>query len=133
ASESDGGGVPFGWIIENRLMRKALFENGQRLKRHVRHLAPATIKKFIRDEFSAGVILKDGTKITAPLMVGADGRGSSVRGWLGIEASQADYRQSAIVCNVAHERDHENVAVEHFRPAGPFAVLPMTKGPQGEY
>jgi 2-octaprenyl-6-methoxyphenol hydroxylase len=27
---------------------------------------------------------------------------------------------------VAHERDHEGRAIEHFLPAGPFAVLPLT-------
>ena len=124
---------PFGWIIENRLMREVLFKNVQRLKKHVRHIAPAEIKKFIRDKASVGVVLKDGTQVTAPLMIGADGRGSATREWLGIGINKSDYRQSAIVCNVAHERDHENVAVEHFHPAGPFAVLPMTVSPKGEY
>jgi len=133
ASEEDGGRNPFGWIMENRLMRHVLFENVKRLKKHVRHLAPAEIAKFIREKESVGVVLKDGTKITAPLMIGADGRTSATRDWLGIGIRKTDYKQSAIVCNVAHEQDHENVAVEHFLPAGPFAVLPMTKNPQGEH
>lgn len=127
ASDADGAGKPFGWIIENRLMRRALADNVKRLKKHVRHLAPVEIKSFTRDNSSVGVILKDGTRITAPLMIGADGRASAVRSWLGTDVAKIDYRQTAIVCNVAHEKDHENVAVEHFRPAGPFAVLPMTK------
>jgi len=132
-SEEDGGHNPFGWIIENRLMRHVLFKNVLRLKKHVRHLAPAEIKNFIREKNSVGVVLKDGTKITAPLMIGADGRNSATREWLGIGIKKSDYNQSAIVCNVAHELDHENVAVEHFLPAGPFAVLPMTKSPQGKH
>ena len=133
ASTADGGGAPFGWIIENRLLRQALFKNVRRLKKHVRHLAPAEIKEFIRDNASVGVVLKDGTKITAPLMVGADGRQSATREWLGIAVKKTDYHQTAIVCNVAHALDHENVAVEHFRPAGPFAILPMTRGDKKEY
>lgn len=133
ASEEDGNNKPFGWIIENRLLRQVLFENVKRLKKHVRHLAPAEIKSFIREKASAGVVLKDGTKITAPLMIGADGRNSATREWLGIGIKKTDYKQSAIVCNVAHALDHENVAVEHFHPAGPFAVLPMTKSPKGEH
>ena len=36
-----------------------------------------------------------------------------------------NYGQSAIVINVAHERDHEGRAEEHFLPAGPFAILPL--------
>jgi 2-octaprenyl-6-methoxyphenol hydroxylase len=133
ASEEDGNGNPFGWIIENRLLRQVLFENVRRLKKQVRHIAPAEIKKFVREKASVGVILNDGTKITAPLMIGADGRNSATREWLGIGIKKADYKQSAIVCNVAHELDHENVAVEHFRPAGPFAILPMTRGKKNEH
>ena len=132
-SEEDGGNQPFGWIIENRLMRHVLFRNVRRLKKQVRHIAPAEIKKFIREKESVGVVLKDGTKITAPLMVGADGRNSATREWLGIDIKKVDYKQSALVCNVAHQRDHENVAVEHFLPAGPFAVLPMTRGNKNEH
>ncbi len=36
-----------------------------------------------------------------------------------------DYDQIAIVCTVAHELPHGNVAHEHFLPAGPFAILPL--------
>ncbi len=133
ASETEANDAPFGWIIENRLMRKALFEGVLRLKKHVRHIAPAEIVKFTSGAADAGVVLKDGTTIVAPLIIGADGRHSMTREWLGIGIAKTDYRQMAIVCNVAHEKDHENVAVEHFRAAGPFAVLPMTKSATGEY
>lgn len=133
ASDEDGNGKPFGWIVENIILRHILFKNLQRLKKHVTHLAPADIKKFVRNKTNVGVVLKDGRTVTAPLMIGADGRGSAVRQWLGIKTKNLDYKQTAIVCNAAHEKDHENVAVEHFRPAGPFAVLPMTptKNPEG--
>ena len=132
-SATDGNGAPFGWIIENSLMRKALFENALRLKQRVRHIAPARIKKFIANKSFTGVMLEDGTKITAPLMIGADGRQSATREWLGIAVKKTDCRQTAIVCNVVHEQDHENVAVEHFHAAGPFAILPMTRGKNGGY
>jgi 2-octaprenyl-6-methoxyphenol hydroxylase len=36
------------------------------------------------------------------------------------------YRQTGIVTTVRHARSHRGVAVEHFLPAGPFAILPMT-------
>jgi 2-octaprenyl-6-methoxyphenol hydroxylase len=44
--------------------------------------------------------------------------GIAIHGW--------DYDQSAIVTTVAHERDHNGRAEEHFLPAGPFAILPLT-------
>ena len=40
-----------------------------------------------------------------------------------------DYRQSGIVTTIAHELPHEGTAYEHFRPAGPFASLPLTRQP----
>ena len=125
-SEEDGKGEAFGWVIDNMLMRECLFKNIKRLKKHATHLAPAEIKKFIKEDSCVGITLKDGTKITAPLMIGADGRQSATREWLGIDVTKSDYHQTAIVCNAAHEFDHENVAVENFRPSGPFAALPMT-------
>ena len=36
-----------------------------------------------------------------------------------------DYDQAGIVATVAHERDHEGRAEQHFLPAGPFAILPL--------
>ena len=36
-----------------------------------------------------------------------------------------DYDQTGIVATVAHERDHEGRAEQHFLPAGPFALLPL--------
>ena len=36
------------------------------------------------------------------------------------------YDQSAIICTIRHTEPNKGVAVEHFLPNGPFAVLPMT-------
>jgi len=48
-----------------------------------------------------------------------------VRERAGIAVKKRDYRQIAIVCTVAHEVPHGNIAHEHFLPAGPFAILPL--------
>ena len=44
----------------------------------------------------------------------------------GIKTVTWEYGQSGIVCTVAHERPHDGRAEEHFLPAGPFAILPLT-------
>ena len=72
------------------------------------------------------VTLADGEKIPARLLVGADGARSNIREQAGIATHGWNYGQSAIVTTVAHERDHEGCAEEHFLPAGPFAILPLT-------
>jgi 2-octaprenyl-6-methoxyphenol hydroxylase len=59
------------------------------------------------------------------LVVAAEGRNSPLRDQAGIPITRIPYSQTAIVCAVAHERPHHDVALEHFLPAGPFAALPM--------
>ncbi len=39
-----------------------------------------------------------------------------------------DYRQSALVCDVASEQPHQNRAFERFTPDGPLALLPTARG-----
>jgi len=68
----------------------------------------------------------DGETITARLLVGADGARSLIREQAGIATHGWNYDQSAIVTTVAHERGHNGRAEEHFLPAGPFAILPLT-------
>jgi 2-octaprenyl-6-methoxyphenol hydroxylase len=63
--------------------------------------------------------------LRAGLLVGADGRGSTVRRKAGLRTIGRAYPVTAIVCTVAHERPHGGVAHEFFLPSGPFAILPL--------
>lgn len=85
------------------------------------HAAPP----FSADGNHIRVRLADGGTIAARLLVAADGARSSIREQAGITVHGWEYGQSAIVTTVGHERDHEGRAVEHFLPAGPFAILPL--------
>ena len=73
----------------------------------------------------AELSLADGRILRARLAVAADGARSKLRALAAIPAYGWDYDQSGIVATIAHERDHEGVAQQHFLPAGPFAVLPL--------
>jgi 2-octaprenyl-6-methoxyphenol hydroxylase len=72
--------------------------------------------------------LAGGEVLEATLLVAADGGRSRLRELAGIGWVTWSYPQSAIVATVAHERDHEGRAVEHFLPSGPFALLPLAPG-----
>ncbi|BAQ46137.1 2-octaprenyl-6-methoxyphenyl hydroxylase [Methylobacterium aquaticum] len=72
--------------------------------------------------------LPDGRALRADLVVAADGARSRLRDAAGIGWVGWSYPQSGIVATVAHERDHEGRAIEHFLPSGPFAVLPLPPG-----
>ena len=61
----------------------------------------------------------------AALLVAADGIRSKLRALAGIKTVTWSYPQTAIVATVRHERPHNGVAVEHFLPGGPFAILPL--------
>jgi len=122
----------FGWIAENKSIRQALYQKIKELKT-VQHMAPETAKDFEREDAFMSVKLNSGREVKAPLVVGADGRQSFTREWMGIDTRAWPYNQRAIVCNVIHENPHNFVAIEHFRPEGPFAVLPMHDDEKGRH
>ncbi len=117
------GGEPLGYLIENRHIRAALAARIEAVGIEV--LAPAEVKS-IDCGGAARVTLADGRDLRAPLVVGADGRKSLVRGQAGIDVIGWGYPQVAVVATVELERDHDGVAYEHFLPSGPFAILPLT-------
>jgi 2-octaprenyl-6-methoxyphenol hydroxylase len=119
------GDQPFGWIVENRVLRRAMFRRMADLS-ELTHLAPAEPIRVDRGADGVEVELADGRTIRARLVVGADGRNSPLRQAAGIRTFGTDFRQHAISGTVSHEKPHHGVAVEHFLPSGPFAILPMT-------
>ena len=64
-------------------------------------------------------------RVSARLLVAADGVRSRLRSLAGISTVAWTYGQSGIVVTVEHERPHHGRAVEHFLPGGPFAILPL--------
>ena len=118
------GGEPLGYMVENRRIRVALAEAVTRAGIEVR--APATVARVETDAGKATVTLADGSTLIAPLVVGAEGRGSTVRRAAGIETVGWGYGQSGVVATVRLGRDHGNIAHEYFLPSGPFAILPLT-------
>jgi 2-octaprenyl-6-methoxyphenol hydroxylase len=119
------GAEPLGQMVENRVLRRALDRRAAALPALIR-LAPARLARLERSAHRVRAALADGTKIVARLAVAADGKGSAVREQAGIAVGRLAYRQTAIVCTVAHERPHRGIAQERFLAAGPFAILPLT-------
>jgi 2-octaprenyl-6-methoxyphenol hydroxylase len=124
----DSGNTPLGYIVENRVLRRALFERARALP-SFRLLAPQRVEAVARDDAAAVATLGDGGKLSARLVAAADGKDSPLRRAAGIKTVEWRYRQIGIVTTVLHERPHAGIAIEHFLPAGPFAILPMTGEP----
>lgn len=89
-------------------------------------IAPAEVTGIDVTRDEARVTLHNGQIIAAQLVVGADGRRSACRAMMGIGSYGWDYRQTALVCTVAHSLPHDDTAVENFQTPGPLATLPMT-------
>jgi 2-octaprenyl-6-methoxyphenol hydroxylase len=119
------GGEPLGYMVENRRIRAAL---GEALSRSGVHLlSPARVETMTCGADAARIGLADGRELRAALVVGAEGRESTVRRLAGIRVTGWRYRQSGVVATVRHARPHGGVAYEHFLPGGPFAILPLTE------
>lgn len=116
-------GEPFAHMIENRHLVDALAEKAKSLGVELR---ATPVAGFAAGANSTEVQFADGESITARLLVGADGARSLIREQAGIATHGWNYDQCAIVTTVAHEREHNGRAEEHFLPAGPFAILPLT-------
>jgi 2-octaprenyl-6-methoxyphenol hydroxylase len=120
-----GTGTPFGWIVENLVLRRGLIEHARSLP-SLSLLAPLAVENIVASADAASASLSDGRRLRARLAAAADGAQSPLRRAAGIRTVEWRYRQTAIVTTVRHQRPHAGVAVEHFLPAGPFAILPMT-------
>ena len=119
------GAPELGAIVENRHIRAALYARAQD-QSDLTLIAPAAVKGVTVEGGSVTAALANGETVRATLAVAADGRVSPLRDAMGFKTIGWSYPQTGIVATVEHEKPHNGVAYEHFLPAGPFAILPMT-------
>ena len=115
---------PLGFMHENRNLRAALHARADAGK-NAWLLWKSRVASVDRGEHGVVVALPDGRKLSAPLLIAADGRNSKTREAAGINVARWKYEHQAIVSVLRHEREHDHVAYEIFYPSGPFALLPM--------
>ena len=123
-------GEPFAHMIENAPLLAALAEKA---RDEGVTLKPVAVAGFEVEGERVEVELADGDTLAARLLVAADGAHSAIRERAGIASHGFSYAQSAIVATVAHERNHQGHAEEHFLPAGPFAILPLPRDSSGRH
>jgi len=116
--------TPLGYVVENLVLRRALIERARSLP-NLSLRARLTVGSVETSAFAAVATLTDGRRVGSRLVAAADGQNSPLRRGAGIGTVETRYRQVGIVTTVRHERPHRGIAVEHFLPAGPFAILPM--------
>lgn len=122
----------FGWIIENKVISETLLKKAKNEK-NITFIDNCEIRDFIPHDDCISIHLQDGKTYKAKLIIGADGRNSFTREYMEVGVREWSYKQVAFVTIVEHENPHNNVAVEHFRSEGPFAILPMLDDKNGKH
>lgn len=127
AKTSDG--MPAAHMVPATVLHRALYAAVARNPAGLRFIQ-ADATGLAADTVSARISLSDGQSpegrtIEAALCIAADGRNSKLRDAAGIKTTGWRYGQRGIVATVAFELPHNGVAVQHFLPGGPFAILPL--------
>ncbi len=125
-SSAAPGGEPTAYIVENADLLRALFASLEGAS-GIAFFAPDSVAAFETREGEAVMRLGSGRTLSAKLLVAADGRSSMLREAAGIKSVVWPSSKVGIVATLGIERPHGGVARQHFLPAGPFAILPMTK------
>lgn len=121
---SEIGDLPFGWNLPNWLLRREMLARLAELDT-VDFRPGCNFVGMVTRTAEALVSLSDGTQVRARLVIGADGRNSSVRKAAGIGAKTMRYGQKAVVFTVTHDAPHNNVSTEVHRTGGPFTLVPL--------
>ena len=113
-----------GHIIENRVLRRALFQSIER-ERHVDWLCPEKCQAVDYQDNHAELTLVSGKRIKSSLLVAADGAFSWLRKASDVGQEQQAYGHKAIVCTVKTEKAHQQTGWQRFDHHGPLAFLPL--------
>jgi len=115
---------PFGWNLPNWLLRREMTARLDDLP-NVDFRTGVATKSVLTRDVEALVTLTDGSRVSAKLLVAADGRNSPVREAVGIGVRTIRYGQKALAFAVTHPEPHHNISTEIHRSGGPFTLVPL--------
>lgn len=113
-----------GFIVENNVIQQALLEKVQQSP-NIKLISPADLVSLHEVPTGIELVANSGQLFKAKLVVGADGAHSWVRQQIGIDVSQHDYLQKALVATVHTASPHQQIARQVFLETGPLAFLPL--------
>ena len=114
-----------GHIVENAVIHYALWNKAQQSS-DITLFAPAELQQVAWGENETFLTLKDGSMLTARLVIGADGANSWLRNKADIPLTFWDYQHHALVATIRTEEPHEAVARQVFHGEGILAFLPLS-------
>jgi 2-octaprenyl-6-methoxyphenol hydroxylase len=113
----------FGQNIENRHLVAALEAHARTLPNL--RLIEDDVTSVVPETYSVTVTLGSGESLSAPLIVGADGKNSLCRDAANIGINTRDYKQVALTVCLKHSRPHRDSSTEFHTPSGPFTLVPL--------
>ncbi len=121
--KAGGGSEPLAHMLFHRDLEPQLFaaatDQGV-------HIVTDALEDIAYSPTSATLRTRAGISIRTRLLVGADGLRSKTRTAARIPVISWPYNRTALVFTIAHEYEHDGLAIQHFLEGGPFAVLPVT-------
>ncbi|WP_299297490.1 UbiH/UbiF family hydroxylase [uncultured Tateyamaria sp.] len=121
---SDVSDLPFGWNLPNWRLRRAMVDRLNALP-NVDFRPGVATRSLLGRTAEARVGLTDGSRVSARLVIAADGRASPMRTAAGIDVTTRRYGQKALAFAVTHPIPHENVSTEVHQTGGPFTLVPL--------
>lgn len=115
---------PLGYMINGSALKATLFSL-VRENKLIQLVKSAPYSDVHFEEDVCNLTLDDGALLKPDLVIVSDGPNSIIKDkYFGYSVNKC-YGEAAFVFNIWHEKSHNNAALEHFLPTGPFATLPL--------
>jgi len=110
-------------IVENKNLMQALWQKIDAL--NITFMMGSQCSRIDYSDETIALELEDGHKVSAMLMVAADGANSFVRKQLSIATKDKPFNQTALVANYLAEKQHSDIARQWFASHETLALLPL--------
>ncbi|WP_332060101.1 ubiquinone biosynthesis hydroxylase [Bartonella sp. CB74] len=114
---------PFAAMVEHKKLTNTLKKRAKDL--NITFIKNTRVVDFHQEDQHTTVTLSNEEIWQTKLLIAADGAHSQLRKKAGLKNFSHSYKQTAIICTIEHEKPHHGQAIQHFLPAGPFALLPL--------
>jgi 2-octaprenylphenol hydroxylase len=113
-----------GHIVENSVLQCAVVDFIEQQK-NLTLMRGISVTALEKHNAMTTVVCSDGTQLSAPLIIAADGGQSKIRELANINVREWDYQHKAIVATVQSSQSHQFTAWQNFLASGPLAFLPL--------
>lgn len=123
-SPGGSGKGNIGFVVANHYIRHAAY-NAAAVFDNITLMTGETVTGLALEATAATVTLEGGKTLSAPLVVAADNRFSTLRDKAGVKTRKLDFKRLCIVVKIAHSKPHDDIASECFLEGLTLALIPL--------